>query len=90
VSSSVNPCPVGQFEGSKPYIDAGKVAEALGVPRGVVVDDVRAGMDGKIGTLTGKVFDGGICVVHAENLDSSDKLEYHRERLTDHSSGGAS
>jgi tRNA(Met) C34 N-acetyltransferase TmcA len=68
----------------KPYLDAGDVARRLGVTRGVVVDDVRRGMDGKLGTLTGQVFDGGICVVHASELD---QLEYHRQRLADHSSG---
>jgi hypothetical protein len=72
----------------KPYVDAGDVARRLGVARGVVVDDVLAGMEGKLGHLSGQAL-GPICVVEAWEL-TEDRLALHRERLAVHSSGGAS
>jgi hypothetical protein len=51
----------------KRYIDAGEVARLLGVPRSVVVDDVRKGFTDSL-CLNGEI-SGGICVVEVNDLD---------------------
>jgi hypothetical protein len=58
------------------------VARRLGVTRCVVVDDVKAGMDGKLGALSGQVLDGGICVVEAWDV-TEERLAMHRARLAE-------
>lgn len=63
----------------KPYVDANTVARMLGVTRGVVVDDVLAGMAGKLGSLSGQSL-GPICVVEAWDL-TEERLAMHRARL---------
>jgi hypothetical protein len=52
---------------AKRYIDAGEVARLLGVPRSVVVDDVRRGFTDAF-CLNGEI-SGGICVVEVNDLD---------------------
>ena len=57
----------GDMRQPKRYIDAGEVARILGVPRSVVVDDVRRGFTDAF-CLNGEI-SGGICVVEVNDLD---------------------
>jgi hypothetical protein len=55
------------------------VARAWGVPRSVIVEDVRRGMRGVIDALVGAEA-GGICVVSAWDC-SEERGEMHKRRL---------
>jgi hypothetical protein len=72
-------------EWDRVYVDAGHVARVLGVPRSVVVDDVKLGMAGKLDAFSGQAMDG-ICVIEAWDL-TEERLALHRVRLASHASG---
>jgi hypothetical protein len=66
--------------GTKLFVDAGKLAATWGLPRFAVVDDIKRGMAGELGTLTGGPY-GSTYVVEAWDV-SGDRGEAHRQRLT--------
>jgi hypothetical protein len=72
----------------KVYVDAGHVARALGVPRSVIVEDVKRGMAGALDAFSGQAMNG-ICVVEAWDL-TEERMALHRNRLASHASGGVS
>jgi hypothetical protein len=64
----------------KPYVDAGKAAQLLGVSRQTVVSDVERGMNGDVKALFGQARDG-MCIVRDWELKSP-RLEMHQKRLS--------
>ena len=64
----------------KPYVTARKAAELIGCPIESVVEDIEAGMDGKIASLVGGDANG-VWVIPVWEVEG-DRLEMHRARLS--------